>query len=452
MPVPSVVGMASTADTSGSETAPAAVLVAARALVLEVSDRLPAAWSDDELLEGMDGVQLLRGALNALEISLLAEVDVREIPKKRLCWASTADWFTHLTGGFGREGRRRVRHARALTTDYPATLEAVRDGGTSRKQAEVICDAVETLPTSPALRTEAEQVLLKDSATLTATELVKAGRHIAAVVDPDGAERKAEAALDREERAAHIQRTLSIVPDGMGGMRIRGGGPVEDGEVLLAALLPRTKPMPAKVPEGTEAPGCETERDPRDHGARMWDALVETAQHALDTDFPPESHGARPRVAVTTELDSLRSGIGPACPTESGNEVSIATARRLACDADIIPGVLGSEGQVLDVGRAQRLVTTAIWLALVLRDQHCAFPGCTRPPSMCHAHHIVHWCLDGTTSLDNLVLLCGAHHRAVHHTPWQVRLARDGTPEFLPPPRRHTQLARAWIRHRPRRE
>ena len=102
------------AITPAPDTAPAAVLEAARDMVLGASDRLPAAWSDDELLEGMSAAQRLRGVADALELSMLAEVDVRELPRKRLQWASTADWFTHLTGGFRRDGRRRVRLARAL--------------------------------------------------------------------------------------------------------------------------------------------------------------------------------------------------------------------------------------------------------------------------------------------------------------------------------------------------
>ena len=96
--------------------------------------------------------------------------------------------------------------------------------------------------------------------------------------------------------------------------------------------------------------------------------------------------------------------------------------------------MLGADGSVLDVGRAQRLVTAAIWVALVVRDQHCAFPGCRRPPVMCHAHHVVHWIDGGPTSLDNLVLLCGTHHRIVHGTPWRVRLSpSDRRPEFRAP-------------------
>ena len=387
------------AITPAPDTAPAAVLAAVRGLLLEACDRLPAAWSDDELVEGMTELQRARGALDALEVSMLAEVDVREIPRRRLCWASTADWFTHLTGGFRRDGRRRVRHARLMTTDHTDTLVAVRDGRTSLPQAGVVCDAVETLPTNPALRADAQRVLLEQTRTLTATELVRAGRHLAAVVDPAGEERAVEAALDREERAAHLNRFYSIVPDGAGGVRIKGYGSTEDGEVILAALLPLTRPAPAVDPDD---PAGEAERDPRDHGARMWDALVRTAQHALDTELPPESHGTRPRVVVTTSLDALRRRLVEAGQTETGLDLSVAAVRRLACDAHVIPGVLGSDGRVLDVGRAHRLVTTAIWVALVLRDQHCAFPGCTRPPSMCHAHHITHWADGGPTSLANL--------------------------------------------------
>ena len=99
---------------------------------------------------------------------------------------------------------------------------------------------------------------------------------------------------------------------------------------------------------------------------------------------------------VTMGYDDLKARLGKATTT-LGEDLDPTTARRLACDADLIPGVLGADGAILDVGRAQRLVTAAIWVALVIRDQHCAFPGCRRPPVMCHAHHIVHWIDDGDT-------------------------------------------------------
>ena len=84
------------------------------------------------------------------------------------------------------------------------------------------------------------------------------------MVDPDREEREAERALDREDRAAHLGRLLTVTEDGCGGIRIRGGGSVEDGAVLRAALLPPTRPVPQVDPVT-----CEEQPDPRDHGARM---------------------------------------------------------------------------------------------------------------------------------------------------------------------------------------
>ena len=437
-----------------SGASPAVVLEHARVQVGMLDNRLVTGFSDTDLVEGLAAVQELKGQLSALETELLAEVETRDLARKQLHWGSTADWYTHLAGLTRRDGRRAVVHAQQLVAEQSRTLEALRRGEASTAQAGIICDAVDTLPSSPALRARGEQALLEEARRLNATELARTARHLADVIDPDRTERRDETALAREERAAHTGRFLSVTEDGAGGVRIKGGGSTEDGAVLRAALLPLTKPAPAVDPD---TPGCEVETDPRDHGARMFDALVELAQHALDTDRTPTSHGARPRVAITVDLQSLVTGLG-ADPraealTDDGQRLSVAAVRRLACDAELIPVCLGTDGEVLDVGRAARLVTPALWRALVARDRHCTFPGCTRPPVMCHAHHIVHWADGGKTSLDNLVLVCGEHHRVLHHTPWEVRLHRDDRrPEYLPPRRGTSQEPPAWIRHRPRRE
>ncbi|MCW2793608.1 MAG: putative endonuclease, partial [Nocardioides sp.] len=226
---------------------------------------------------------------------------------------------------------------------------------------------------------QGEEFLLDQATRLNATDLAKAARHLLEVADPDRSEREAEKAADREARAAHLGRFLAITEDGAGGVRVRGRGTVEDAATLKAALLPLTAPAPATDPETCE----EDETDPRDHGARLWDALIGIAQHALTTDAAPDCHGARPRISVTTSLEVLRGqidwatlGAGSSL-TEDGLDLPPSVIRRLACDADIIPVVLGTHGEVLDVGRTHRLVTPALWRALVCRDQHCAFPGCT---------------------------------------------------------------------------
>jgi hypothetical protein len=112
--------------------------------------------------------------------------------------------------------------------------------------------------------------------------------------------------------------------------------------------------------------------------------------------------------------------------------LSAAQARRLACDAKIIPAVLGSESEVLDHGRAKRVVDPKLRRALHVRDRGCAFPGCRRPPKWTDAHHVRHWADGGPTDLDNLVLLCRQHHMLIHHSPWDVRIDH-GIPVFIPP-------------------
>ncbi|PWD52643.1 hypothetical protein C8046_17505 [Serinibacter arcticus] len=112
--------------------------------------------------------------------------------------------------------------------------------------------------------------------------------------------------------------------------------------------------------------------------------------------------------------------------------VPLTLVRRLACDADLIPVVLGTTGRILDVGRDNRLVPAWMRRALTARDKGCAFPGCTIPASWCEGHHIVDWALGGSTGTDNAVLVCSGHHHLVHQAGWTVRL-EGGRARFTPP-------------------
>jgi hypothetical protein len=86
----------------------------------------------------------------------------------------------------------------------------------------------------------------------------------------------------------------------------------------------------------------------------------------------------------------------------------------MACDAEVIPIVLGAESDPLDVGRQERLFTKGLRTAVVHRDKHCTFPRCERPPTWTRVHHVTHWLDGGTTSLLNAALLCEKHHLIVH--------------------------------------
>ncbi|WP_433782037.1 DUF222 domain-containing protein [Actinomycetospora sp. CA-101289] len=145
----------------------------------------------------------------------------------------------------------------------------------------------------------------------------------------------------------------------------------------------------------------------------------------------PRSMG-RPLLTITMDHRWLQAAVGHGT-LDSEHLADAATVRRWACDAEIIPMVLGSKSEPLDVGRLARTATDAIRRALNIRDGGCAFPGCTRPPRRCHAHHIHHWLDGGDTELHNMVLLCQHHHLVIHHDHWQLEMI-DGLPWFTPPP------------------
>ena len=119
---------------------------------------------------------------------------------------------------------------------------------------------------------------------------------------------------------------------------------------------------------------------------------------------------------------------------DTGAPISVAEARRLACDAQILPAVLNGDSLPLDLGRARRLFTGPLRRALILRDGGCSFPGCDRPARWSEGHHLTPWAAGGTTALSNACLICRRHHRLLHNNSgWHVRLGPDGYPEFLPP-------------------
>jgi hypothetical protein len=157
---------------------------------------------------------------------------------------------------------------------------------------------------------------------------------------------------------------------------------------------------------------------------------VTLSEQALDRGDLPTVAGERPHVTVTIGLNDLRDGTGHGT-LNTGAPVSSETARRIACDATIIPIVLGSEGEPLDVGRATRTIPPGIRRAIVARDLGCIHPDCDAPAQRCEAHHVRHWANGGATALSNLVLLCPRHHWTIHHDQWQI-VFHEGIPHVIP--------------------
>ena len=165
----------------------------------------------------------------------------------------------------------------------------------------------------------------------------------------------------------------------------------------------------------------------------------------------PKVGGERPRIVVTVDYNKLLADATAAGLIGDGEPLSAGDLRRLCCDADLLPAVLGGPSTVLDVGRDCRLVPADLRAALVLRDGGCVFPGCHARPTESEAHHIIPWWKGGTTALSNLVLLCHHHHGLLEparygiRDQWQIRIADDGIPETIPPRRCDPQ--RQPIRH-----
>jgi len=97
----------------------------------------------------------------------------------------------------------------------------------------------------------------------------------------------------------------------------------------------------------------------------------------------------------------------------------------VSCDSAFVAVTTGADGRVLDVGRKTRAVPVAIRRALWSRDRGCRFPMCSNRRFV-HAHHVEHWVHGGSTSLDNLVLLCSFHHRLLHRGGFEISVAADG--------------------------
>jgi hypothetical protein len=392
------------------------------------------AWPDSTLVEGLDRLQVLAGQVAALQLELIGEVDGRAIAAAQGATGTVA-WLRERYRISPQAAARQVKLAAAVRTGLAATADALAGGGVNAEQARVIAAAVGDLPAEH--RAAGERHLLGEAAVFGPRELGIMGRRLFEVVACEQADERAMAVLSRAEERAYTGRDLRLCEvAGESRVRVSGWLDRECAAVVRAALdpwcAPRTPgPATGRGPAGYGDGGSG--RDLRSPGQRRADALVEVCRLAMACGQLPDNGGDRPQVVVTVGIDTLRRQVGAAV-LDDGSPLSATVARRLACDAAILPAVLGATGQVLDVGRERRLFTAALRRALILRDRGCAFPGCDRPPRWCDGHHLVSWADGGPTSLDNAVLLCGHHHRLIHHNHWQARLnPTDGLPEFIPP-------------------
>ncbi|MEU0094337.1 DUF222 domain-containing protein [Kribbella sp. NPDC006257] len=298
-------------------------------------------------------------------------------------------------------------------------------------QAEAIVAALEAVPAAAMVPVEdlqaAEDQMVKAARNLSPWDLKKLGKRVRDVLDTDGSEPAEDAARQRE--ALRITNADH-------GVKFSGFLAAENAALFKTSIEAGAKPRPA----------LDGERDPRTLEKRQADALSDVLSVAAAAGELPGHGGIKPHITITIDYDELKNkGRDATGDLHFGDRLSAAAVRRLACDAEVIPVVLGSESEPLDVGRGQRYVTKAMWRVLARRDKGCVV--CGMPPRYSHAHHIIHWIDGGPTSVENLVFLCGVHHTAVHHGHYTITITKGKVhvtrPSWADPPR--STGRRAWF-------
>jgi Domain of unknown function (DUF222)/HNH endonuclease len=235
---------------------------------------------------------------------------------------------------------------------------------------------------------------------------------------------------DEERRFDRRRLHLSATLDGM--VRVDGELDPVTGQTVITALR-AVEDADVRSPVGHrpgEQHGPSADPDARAPAQRRADALGEICRQWLDLADRPLVSGERPHVVVTMDIASLERRAGRRRDLEDLGRIDGQTARQLACDANVTRVITEGSSQPLDVGRKTKVVPPALRRAVAVRDGGCAFPGCDRPSSWCDAHHVRHWADGGTTSIDNLVLLCRRHHRLVHHRRFTVEMTNE-RPQFF---------------------
>jgi hypothetical protein len=411
------------------------------------------------------------------QVRVLAEFDAQDVAGGQAGLSTEGFLRARMRLSPG-EARARVRAAQELVGAVsvsgellepvlPATATAAAAGVLSAEHVRVIAQAIDHLPAGigPVDRAEAEEFLAEQSREMDPSRIRLLARRLHAVLDPDG--------TLEDDRPA--RRELVFRRD-VGGMDyLRGRLDAEASATVQAALGALAQPEPAQ--DGVP--------DTRSGSRRMADALVSLCDQALAGGGLPAVGGENPHVTVTIALNDLQHRTqpqqgtappdlrgaadphrgaaapelrGPADPHRAAPElrgaapaagratrrpgcgtlgtgvaITAEAVRRIACDAAIIPIVLGSQSEPLDIGRATRTIPTGIRRAVAARDIGCIHPGCSAPAAWCQTHHVQHWADGGPTALHNLVLLCHRHHWIVHHERWHIEF-RDGIPYIIPPP------------------
>jgi hypothetical protein len=247
------------------------------------------------------------------------------------------------------------------------------------------------------------------------------GRRVLDVIAPEVGEAHENRVLEKEETDAAAAARFTMSDDGHGRTYGRFTIPTAQAAMLKKALLAIAAPKHQAAVHGAvpvRRPGPE----------RLGKAFLDYVER-YPTKQLPKAGGLNATVVVTMTLETLNGGL-KAAQLDTGERISASQARLLACEAGIIPIVLGSASQVLDVGRKHRFHHEPQRIAIGVRDQSCTAQGCDWPPGLCHVHHDTPWHLGGHTSVKDGRLLCPRHHARAHDSAYTMSRLPAGTVVF----------------------
>jgi hypothetical protein len=346
-----------------------------------------------------------RCRLDAAIARRLQALDVRDVTVSE-CGRQTRSWLVEEQHLSGKDAGRLMWIARRLPA-YPAVADAFGTGQINAEHVRVILGCLLRLPTD--WREAAEAELLAFAIEHDPGMLAMLCRELRV---RSGADEDAEAAAERRYAA----RYLSVNPTWDGMVHLDGMLDPESAATMAAAITPLI--------------GAGGSEDERSAGQCRADALVELARFSLDHGDLPDHGGERPQVVVTIPFNELRDRIAArelGHATLGGQPLTASAARRLACDADIIPAVLGADSEVLDLGRSTPTWSRAQRRARRLEDKGCTWPACQAPLSRCRIHHMrFWWAHHGPTDKSNGTHVCPFHHWLVHHTSWKIYRNSEG--------------------------
>jgi hypothetical protein len=374
----------------------------------------PASLARADALEGE--ITDLCAQINAASyrlLQLIAELDDQQ-PWGAWGLASCAHWLNWRCGIGLNAAREKVRAAHALK-GLPVIASEFESGRLSFSKVRALTRIADSA-------NEAELLELALHATAAQVEKLVRGY------------RRAGRLAEREQAMAnHAARELNYYHDEDCCLVIRARLPAEEGAVVLQALEAAMEAQrPAEDEDASEDITAVTSADENRFAQQRADALTTMAETTLRHGAEPLSSAERYQVVVHVTAETLAANEDGRSELECGQRLAPDTARRIACDGSWLRITEDADGNPLDIGRKTRAVPPAIQRALRSRDGGCRFPGCTHHRSV-DAHHIRHWANGGTTSLDNLVLLCRRHHHLVHEGGFAVDHNACGAIRFTRP-------------------